>query len=84
MSFVLSGIDWGGLRREWFELLCKALFSHDSGFFTRFNAEDPQALVRTQFSDHVFVFTEVSQNIENKHIEFNYWRGNALTWALFP
>ncbi|XP_067031930.1 apoptosis-resistant E3 ubiquitin protein ligase 1-like isoform X2 [Acropora muricata] len=38
------GVDWGGLRREWFELLCKALFSHESGFFTRFNEDDPQAL----------------------------------------
>ncbi|XP_068682380.1 apoptosis-resistant E3 ubiquitin protein ligase 1-like isoform X3 [Montipora foliosa] len=39
------GVDWGGLRREWFELLCKALFAHENGFFTRFNADDPQALV---------------------------------------
>ncbi|XP_074631038.1 apoptosis-resistant E3 ubiquitin protein ligase 1-like isoform X2 [Acropora palmata] len=39
------GVDRGGLRREWFELLCKALFSHESGFFTRFNENDPQALV---------------------------------------
>ena len=45
-SFFFSlGVDWGGLRREWVELLCKALFSHESGFFTRFNADDPQALV---------------------------------------
>ena len=44
-SCVLLGVDWGGLRREWFELLCKALFSHESGFFTRFNEDDPQALV---------------------------------------
>lgn len=48
VCFVLSGVDWGGLRREWFELLCKALFSHESGYFTRFNVEDPQALVRSQ------------------------------------
>ncbi|XP_058965485.2 apoptosis-resistant E3 ubiquitin protein ligase 1 [Pocillopora verrucosa] len=39
------GVDWGGLRREWFELLCKALFSHEAGFFSRFDADDPQALV---------------------------------------
>ncbi|XP_074631546.1 apoptosis-resistant E3 ubiquitin protein ligase 1-like [Acropora palmata] len=39
------GVDRGGLRREWFELLRKALFSHESGFFTRFNKDDPQALV---------------------------------------
>lgn len=39
------GVDWGGVRREWLELLCKDLFSHEGGFFTRFNADDPQALV---------------------------------------
>ena len=44
-SYVRLGVDGGGLRREWFELLCKALFSHESGFFTRFNEDDPQALV---------------------------------------
>ena len=45
LFFSFLGVDWGGLRREWAELLCKALFSHESGFFTRFNADDPQALV---------------------------------------
>jgi len=44
-SCAFLGVDRGGLRREWFELLCKALFSHESGFFTRFNKDDPQALV---------------------------------------
>ncbi|XP_067031936.1 apoptosis-resistant E3 ubiquitin protein ligase 1-like isoform X2 [Acropora muricata] len=39
------GVDWGGLRRQWFELLCKALFSQESGLFTRFNEDYPQALV---------------------------------------
>ena len=47
--FFSLGVDWGGLRREWVELLCKALFSHESGFFTRFNADDPQALVGVRF-----------------------------------
>ena len=42
---MFSGVDWGGLQREWFELLCKALFAHENGFFTRFNADNPQALV---------------------------------------
>ena len=45
VAFFSLGVDWGGLRREWVELLCKALFSHESGFFTRLNADDPQALV---------------------------------------
>ena len=40
-----TGLDWGGVGREWFELICKALFSHEQGFFTRFKEDDPQALV---------------------------------------
>ena len=44
--FFLLGLDWGGLRREWFELICRELFDPNaSGLFCRFK-EDPQALVR--------------------------------------
>ncbi|EDO26934.1 predicted protein, partial [Nematostella vectensis] len=39
------GLDWGGVRREWFELLCIALFGRDSELFTRFKGDDPQAPV---------------------------------------
>ncbi|XP_064603718.1 apoptosis-resistant E3 ubiquitin protein ligase 1-like [Liolophura sinensis] len=40
-----EGLDWGGLRREWFELLCTDLFDPtESGLFTRFT-DSPQALV---------------------------------------
>ena len=31
-------MDYGGLRREWFELLCKELFHPDFGLFVQ--AED--------------------------------------------
>ena len=40
----LVGLDWGGVRREFFTLLCCELFE-SSGLFTRFS-EDHQALVR--------------------------------------
>ncbi|XP_048586103.1 apoptosis-resistant E3 ubiquitin protein ligase 1 isoform X2 [Nematostella vectensis] len=40
-----EGLDWGGVRREWFELLCIALFGRDSELFTRFKGDDPQAPV---------------------------------------
>ena len=53
--FFSLGVDWGGLRREWVELLCKALFSHESGFFTRFNADDPQALVGVRLLSSVYI-----------------------------
>ncbi|XP_017860169.1 PREDICTED: apoptosis-resistant E3 ubiquitin protein ligase 1 isoform X4 [Drosophila arizonae] len=39
-----QGIDWGGLRREWFELVCSALFDSRSGLFCTFH-EKHQALV---------------------------------------
>lgn len=46
VSFVgEEGLDWGGLRREWFELLCTELFDPSrSGLFMRFS-NSPQALV---------------------------------------
>ena len=55
VAFFSLGVDWGGLRREWVELLCKALFSHESGFFTRFNADDPQALVGVRLLCSVYI-----------------------------
>ncbi|XP_064535521.1 apoptosis-resistant E3 ubiquitin protein ligase 1 isoform X6 [Drosophila montana] len=39
-----QGIDWGGLRREWFELVCSALFDSRSGLFCTFH-DKHQALV---------------------------------------
>ena len=46
-AFPLPGLDWGGVRREWFEILCVALFEPTgSGLFTRFH-DDTQGLVRS-------------------------------------
>ncbi|XP_014682029.1 PREDICTED: apoptosis-resistant E3 ubiquitin protein ligase 1-like [Priapulus caudatus] len=39
-----EGLDWGGLRREWFELMCTALFDPQNQLFTRFK-NDNQGLV---------------------------------------
>ncbi|CRK94157.1 CLUMA_CG007676, isoform A [Clunio marinus] len=39
-----QGIDWGGLRREWIELICSALFEPKSGLFCTFH-DKRQALV---------------------------------------
>ncbi|XP_020287983.1 apoptosis-resistant E3 ubiquitin protein ligase 1 [Pseudomyrmex gracilis] len=39
-----QGIDWGGVRREWFELVCAALFDPGNGLFASFG-ESQQALV---------------------------------------
>lgn len=45
LSFCLQiGIDWGGLRREWFELVCSALFDPRGGLFCTFH-DKHQALV---------------------------------------
>ncbi|CAI9739768.1 apoptosis-resistant E3 ubiquitin protein ligase 1-like [Octopus vulgaris] len=44
--FGEEGLDWGGLRREWFEILCTELFDPNaSGLFKRFAADDSQGLV---------------------------------------
>lgn len=46
------GLDWGGLRREWFELLCVELFDpSNSDFFHRFTS-DTQGLVSANI-DHL-------------------------------
>ena len=39
-----QGIDWGGLRREWFELICSSLFDPRGGLFCTFH-DKRQALV---------------------------------------
>ena len=42
---VTTGLDWGGVSREFFELLCVELFDASNGLFMRFNADNRQALV---------------------------------------
>lgn len=44
LVWALVGIDWGGLRREWFELICAQLFDAKNGLFTSFH-EGQQSLV---------------------------------------
>ncbi|KAG8126323.1 putative Protein KIAA0317-like protein [Naja naja] len=39
-----EALDWGGPRREWFELICKVLFDTTNQLFTRFS-DNNQALV---------------------------------------
>ncbi|XP_006632272.2 apoptosis-resistant E3 ubiquitin protein ligase 1 [Lepisosteus oculatus] len=39
-----EALDWGGPRREWFELICKALFDTSNQLFTRFS-DNNQGLV---------------------------------------
>lgn len=43
----LLGLDWGGLSREFFELLCAQLFDVSDGLFMRFDRDNHQALVST-------------------------------------
>ncbi|XP_060685378.1 LOW QUALITY PROTEIN: apoptosis-resistant E3 ubiquitin protein ligase 1 [Hemiscyllium ocellatum] len=39
-----EALDWGGPRREWFELMCKALFDQSNGLFMHFS-DNNQGLV---------------------------------------
>lgn len=41
---ISLGVDWGGVRREWFELICATLFDSGNGLFASFG-ESQQALV---------------------------------------
>lgn len=40
-----EGLDWGGLTREWVELLCATIFSPEGPFFRRLQKENHQGLV---------------------------------------
>ncbi|XP_049826095.1 apoptosis-resistant E3 ubiquitin protein ligase 1 isoform X3 [Aethina tumida] len=40
-----QGIDWGGLRREWFELICAQLFDAKNQLFASFHDGGQQSLV---------------------------------------
>jgi len=40
-----AGLDWGGLSREFFELICVNLFDASNKLFMRFSDENHQALV---------------------------------------
>ena len=42
--FISSGLDWGGVSREFFELLCVRCFDPTYKLFQRFS-DNPQALV---------------------------------------
>lgn len=56
-----QGIDWGGLRREWFELICCALFDPRGGLFCSFH-DKQQALVHPN--------PDRPPSLKLKHFEF--------------
>lgn len=39
-----AGVDWGGVRREWFSLVCASLFDAKFGLFVPFG-DSPAGLV---------------------------------------
>lgn len=66
MSLIVTfqgeqGIDWGGLRREWFELICCSLFDPRGGLFCSFQ-DKRQGLVHPNSSRSAF--------LKLKHFEF--------------
>ncbi|XP_014609312.1 PREDICTED: apoptosis-resistant E3 ubiquitin protein ligase 1 isoform X5 [Polistes canadensis] len=56
-----QGVDWGGVRREWFELICAALFDPGNGLFASFG-ESQQALVHPN--------SKRPAHLKLKHYEF--------------
>jgi len=62
----ISGVDWGGLRREWFELLCAALFDPRNSLFSAFSeSSNQQALV------HPTPASRRPPHLKLKHFEFS-------------
>lgn len=59
--YSISGVDWGGVRREWFELICAALFDSGNGLFASFG-ESQQALVHPN--------SKRPSQLKLKHYEF--------------
>lgn len=60
MKFFIA-VDWGGVRREWFELICAAIFDPGNGLFASFG-ESQQALVHP--------INKRAPNFKLKHYEF--------------
>lgn len=60
-NYFISGVDWGGVRREWFELICAALFDSGNGLFASFG-ESQQALVHPN--------SKRPSQLKLKHYEF--------------
>lgn len=58
---MVPGLDWGGVRREWFELICAALFDSGNGLFASFG-ESQQALVHPN--------SKRPPHLKLKHYEF--------------
>ncbi|KAL1139791.1 hypothetical protein AAG570_006768, partial [Ranatra chinensis] len=56
-----QGVDWGGLRREWFQLVCAALFDPRNQLFSGFS-DNLQALVHPN--------ARRPPNLKLKHYEF--------------
>jgi len=61
ITIIILGVDWGGVRREWFELICAALFDPGNGLFASFG-ESQQALVHPN--------SKRPPHLKLKHYEF--------------
>ena len=44
---MFTGLDWGGVRREWFESVCTELFDPSASQLFRRMTDDSQGLVST-------------------------------------
>lgn len=66
VSFIgEQGIDWGGVRREWFELVCASLFDSRNKLFSAFSETcNQQALV------HPTPAHKRPPHLKLKHLEF--------------
>lgn len=52
-------MDWGGLRREWFELVCSALFDPQNMFFHTFRNDNQGLVSKILLEMNLYVFCHI-------------------------
>lgn len=63
---MFTGVDWGGLRREWFQLVCAALFDPKNQLFKGFS--DNQQVKWTL--KHILDITSHTITLSTQHVRF--------------
>ena len=62
MSYISSALDWGGVSREFFELLCVECFDASNRLFRRFK-DNPQGLVGILYWSLLYIHVHVPLSI---------------------
>lgn len=77
-----AALDWGGPRREWFELICKTLFDTSNHLFTRFS-DNNQGLVILSFF-FLFFFLSLSSIKKKKQLLLPFGKSLIAVFQVHP